>query len=193
MWMLAGGLLLFFAIHLIPTRPALRAQLVGSVGRGPYLALFGLTALAALALIVLGYGQMQGLGRGNPQVWIPPTWTRHLTMLLMLPALILLVAALLPNRIRTAVGHPMLAALALWAVAHLVANGDLASVLLFGSFLAFAVYDLVSARQRGALGPLGAAGGGPAQDAIAVAGGLALYALLLFGGHGWLTGVPLMP
>jgi len=193
MWMLIGGLLLFFAVHLIPTRPALRAQLVGSIGRGPYLGLFGVLSLASLALIVLGYGQMQGLGRGNPQIWIPPAWTRHLTMLLMLPALILLVAAFLPSRIRTAVGHPMLTAVALWALAHLVVNGDLASVLLFGSFLAFAGYDFFSARQRGAPGPLGAARGGPVQDAIAVAGGLALYALLLFGGHAWLTGVPLMP
>ncbi len=193
MWMLIGGLLLFFGVHLIPTRPAVRARLVGSIGRGPYLAFFGLLSLAALALIVLGYGQMQGLGRGNPQVWIPPAWTRHLAMLLMLPALILLVAAFLPNRIRTAVGHPMLAAVTLWALAHLLANGDLASVLLFGSFLAFAVYDFFSVRQRGAAGPLGAARGGSAQNAIAVAGGLALYALLLLGGHAWLTGVPLMP
>ncbi len=193
MWMLIGGLLLFFAVHLVPTRPALRAHLVGTIGRGPYLALFGVISLAALALVVLGYGQMQGLGRGNPQVWIPPAWTRHLTMLLMLPALILLAAAFVPSRIRSFVGHPMLAALTLWALAHLIANGDLASVLLFGSFLAFAAYDLISARQRGATGPLGAARGGPAQDAIAVGGGLALYALLLLGGHTWLTGVPLMP
>jgi uncharacterized membrane protein len=193
MWMLIGGFLLFFASHLIPTRPALRAHLVGRIGRGPYLALFGLASVAALGLIVLGYGQMQGLGRGNPQVWIPPSWTRHVTMLLMLPALILAVAALLPNRIRTAVGHPLLTALALWAVAHLIANGDLASVLLFGSFLVFAAYDLVSVRRRGATGPLGSARGGPVQDAIAVAGGLGLYALLLLGGHAWLTGVPLLP
>jgi uncharacterized membrane protein len=192
MWMLVGGLLLFFAMHLIPARPALRARLVGGIGRGPYLALFGVLSLASLVLIVLGYGQMQGLGRGNPQVWIPPAWTRHLTMLLMLPALILLVAAFLPNRIRTAVGHPMLTAVGLWALAHLVVNGDLASVLLFGSFLAFTVYDFFSVRRRGAAGPLGTARGGLVQDAIAVAGGLALYALLL-GGHAWLTGVPIMP
>jgi uncharacterized membrane protein len=114
-------------------------------------------------------------------------------MLLMLPAPIFLVAAFLPNRIRSAVGHPMLAAIALWAGAHLLANGDLASLLLFGSFLAFAVYDLASASRRGAMGPLGAATGGLAQDAVAVGGGLGLYALLLLGGHAWLTGVPLLP
>src|SRR5262245_60475590 len=105
MWMLIGGLLLFFAVHLVPTRPALRASLVARIGRGPYMALFGVLSLAALALMVLGFGRMQGLTRGNPQIWIPPAWTRHVTMLLMLPALILLAAALVPSRIRTTVQH----------------------------------------------------------------------------------------
>jgi uncharacterized membrane protein len=162
------------------------------MGRAPYGILFGVLSLAALVLIVLGYGQMQGLGRGNPQVWIPPSWARHVTMLLMLPAIVLLVAAFLPNRIRTAVGHPMLLALMLWAFAHLLANGDLASVLLFASFLAYSVYDLVSVRQRGAAGPLGAARGGAVQDAIVVAVGIGLYAFLVLRGHYWITGVPLL-
>jgi uncharacterized membrane protein len=193
MWMLIAGLLLFFAVHLVPTRPELRARVVGSIGSGPYMGLFALVSLAALALIVLGYGQMQGLARGNPQLWVPPAWTRHLTMLLMLPAVILLVAAYVPSRIRTAVRHPMLAAVKLWAFAHLLTNGDLASVLLFGSFLAYGVYDRISVRQRAALGPLGTASGGVAQDAAAIAGGLALYAFLLVWGHRWITGVPLLP
>jgi uncharacterized membrane protein len=100
MWMLLAGLLLFYAVHLVPTRPQFRAGLVARIGSGPYMGLFALLSLAALTLIVLGYGQMQGLGRGNPQIWVPPAWTRHLTMLLMLPALILLVAAYVPSRIR---------------------------------------------------------------------------------------------
>lgn len=193
MWMLIAGLLLFFAVHLVPTRPELRARFVGRIGSGLYMGLFALISLAALALMVLGYGQMQGLGRGNPQVWVPPAWTRHLTMLLMLPAVILLVAAYVPSRIRTAVRHPMLAAVKLWAFGHLLSNGDLASVLLFGSFLAYAVYDRISVRRRAARGPLGTASGGAVQDAIAIAGGLALYAFLLLWGHRWLTGVPLLP
>jgi hypothetical protein len=80
-------------------------------------------------------------------------------MLLLLPAMILLVAAYVPSRIRTAVRHPMLVAVALWAFGHLLANGDLASAVLFGTFLAYAVYDIVSATQRAALGPLGGAQG----------------------------------
>jgi uncharacterized membrane protein len=193
MWMLVGGLALFFAAHLIPSRPQLRARLVGRVGSGPYSGLFALVSLAALVLIVMGYGQMQGLGRENPQLWVPPSWTRHLTMLLMVPAMALLVAAYVPSRIRTALRHPMLIAVMLWAIAHLLANGDLASVLLFGSFLAYGAYDMISANRRTALGPLGSARGSAAGDAAAIAAGLALYALLLVWGHQKLTGVPLLP
>jgi uncharacterized membrane protein len=193
MWMLIGGLALFFAAHLIPTLPQLRARLVGRVGSGPYSGLFALVSLAALVLIVMGYGQMQGLGRENPQLWVPPSWARHLTMVLMVPAMVLLVAAYVPSRIRTALRHPMLIAVMLWAIAHLLANGDLASVLLFGSFLAYAVYDMISANRRTALGPLGSARGSAAGDAAAIAAGLALYALLLVWGHQKLTGVPLLP
>jgi uncharacterized membrane protein len=193
MWMLLGGLALFFAAHLIPTRPQLRARLVGTLGSRPYSGLFALVSLAALVLIVMGYGEMQGLGRENPHLWVPPSWTRHLTMLLMIPALILLVAAYVPSRIRTALRHPMLMAVMLWAFAHLLANGDLASVLLFGSFLAYGAYDMISANRRAALGPLGAARGSAAGDAAAIAAGLALYALLLVWGHQLLTGVSLLP
>jgi uncharacterized membrane protein len=87
----------------------------------------------------------------------------------------------------------MLVALMLWAFAHLLVNGNLASVLLFGSFLGYGIYDVVSASQRAALGPLGRAPGGTAGDVAAVAVGLALYALLLVWGHRMLTGVPLLP
>ncbi len=193
MWMLVGGLALFFAAHLIPTRPQLRARLVGRVGSGPYSGLFALVSLAALVLIVMGYGQMRSLGRENLQLWVPPSWARHLTMLLMIPAMVLLVAAYVPSRIRTALRHPMLVAVMLWAFAHLLANGDWASMLLFGSFLAYGVYDMISANQRAALGPLGTARGSAAGDAAAIAVGLALYALLVVWGHQKLTGVPLLP
>ena len=96
------------------------------------------------------------------------------------------------DRIRTAAQHPMLAAVALWAFSHLLVNGDLASLLLFGPFLVYAGYDIISANQRGAVGPLGKARGGLAQDVAAIAIGLALYALLLFWGHRILTGIPLL-
>ena len=87
----------------------------------------------------------------------------------------------------------MLTAVLVWSFSHLLVNGDLASVILFGSFLPYAIYDITSASQRSALGPLGAAPGGVVGDGVAIAGGLAFYALLLFWGHQKLTGVPLLP
>jgi uncharacterized membrane protein len=193
MALLIAGLALFIGVHLIPALPRLRATLADRLGGGPYRGLFSLASAAGLALIVIGYGRMRGLGRGNPELWAPPVWIKHVVLLLMIPAMILLVAAYVPSRIRSAVRHPMLAALMLWAFAHLLANGDLASLMLFGSFLAFAVLDRISVARRAALGPLGEARGGMLQDAIVVAAGLALYALLLVWGHAQLTGVPLLP
>jgi len=193
MTLLVSGLALFFLVHMVPTRPLVRAGLVDALGARIYRALFAILAAAGLVLIVLGYGAMQGLGRGNPQLWVPPPWIKHVVFLLMIPAIILLVAAFVPSRIRTAVRHPMLVALFIWAFAHLLANGDLASLLLFGSFLAFAVYDQISVMTREAPGPLGSARGGSPQDMIVIAAGLALYALLLFWGHAKLTGVALLP
>ena len=193
MALLIGGLALFFIAHLVPMLPSLRAGLVERLGAGPYRGLFSLVSIAGLVLIVLGYGQMQGQGRGNPELWTPPTWIKHVVLLLMIPALILLVAAYVPSRIRSAVGHPMLAALAIWAFAHLLANGDLASLLLFGSFLAFAVIDRMSVTTRASPGPLGNAKGGTLHDMAVIALGLALYLLILSWGHAKLTGVPLLP
>jgi uncharacterized membrane protein len=193
MTMLIGGLALFFIVHLVPMLPSLRAGLVERLGAGPYRGLFSLASIAGLVLIVLGYGQMQGLGRGNPELWIPPVWIKHVVLLLMIPAMILLVAAYVPSRIRSAVRHPMLAALTIWAFAHLLANGDLASLLLFGSFLAFAVIDRISVTTRASPGPLGSAKGGALHDMAVIALGLALYLLILFWGHARLTGVPLLP
>ena len=192
MSLLIGGLVLFFLAHLIPTLPQMRASLVGRLGINAYRGLFSLISAVGLVLIVVGYGQMRGLARGNPELWTPPTWTRHVAFLLMVPAFILLVAAYVPSRIRMAVAHPMLAALMIWAFAHLLTNGDLASVLLFGSFLVYAAYDRLSVSGRPSPGPLGATPGRPFYDVVAIAVGLLVYALMLFWGHAWLIGVPLV-
>ena len=147
-----------------------------------------------LVVIVLGFHKLQLHPGKNPILWEPPVWTRHLAVALMLPAMILLVASLVPSRIRTATRHPMLIAIKIWALAHLLANGDLASLLLFGSFLAFAVYDRISVKKRGARGPLGAASPSSAlNDVLVIVIGLALYAWILLVGHQWLIGVAPMP
>jgi uncharacterized membrane protein len=193
MALLIIGLGLFFIAHLVPTLALARMVLVDQFGERTYRGGFSLVAIVGLVLIVLGYGQMQGLGRGNPELWTSPAWIKHVVLLLMIPAMILLVAAYVPSRIRSLVGHPMLTAVMIWAFAHLLANGDLASLLLFGSFLAFAVYDRISVMSRPSPGPLGTAKGGALQDILVIAAGLALYALMLLWGHAKLTGVPLLP
>ncbi|HEX2841439.1 NnrU family protein [Hyphomicrobium sp.] len=185
------GLLLFFAIHLVPTSPSLRQGLAERFGEPAYKIAFSVLSVVALALIVLGYHKLQVMPGKNPVLWDPPSWTRHIAFLLMLPAMILLVAACIPSRIRTAAKHPMLAAIKFWALAHLLVNGDLGSIVLFGSFLAFAVYDRISVKRRPAAGPP-ASPAGALNDILVVVGGLALYAFMMFWGHGALIGVPIV-
>ena len=107
---------------------------------------YSIVSLIGFALIVWGYGQM----RMDPVVlWVPPMWTRHLAALLTLPAFVLLAAAYVPGTlIKARIGHPMVAGVKLWALSHLIANGTLGDVLLFGSFLAWAIMDFVSSRKR---------------------------------------------
>jgi uncharacterized membrane protein len=186
------GLAVFLGAHLLPTIPALRTTLHDRLAPSGYTVLFSLLSLAGLVLIAIGYGDARTLGRANPQVWVPPTWTKHIAFTLMLPAMILLVAAYIPSRIRSATKHPMLAAIKLWALAHLLVRGDLASMVLFGSLLAYGVYDRISVKTRNALGPLGMAQGSAKGDALVVAIGVSAYAIMLLWGHGALMGVKLI-
>lgn len=194
MMVLIVGLILFLGIHLLPTSPELRDGLKERLGENVYKILFSLISLAGLVVIVLGFHKLQLHPGKNPILWDPPVWTRHIAVALMFPAMILLVASIIPSRIRTATRHPMLIAIKIWALAHLLANGDLASLLLFGSFLAFAVYDRISVKRRGTATPSGSAQPpGAFNDVIVVVVGVALYAALLFGGHQWLIGVAPIP
>jgi uncharacterized membrane protein len=185
------GLVLFLGAHLVPTFPTTRADLRVRLGEGGYKGLFSLVSLLGLVLIVIGFGEAR-MGSWNMVLWSPPVWTKHIAFALMLPAFILLVATYIPSHIRDRARHPMLVAVKLWALAHLIANGDLAGVLLFGSFLAYGVYDRISVKRRGALGPLGARHGGALNDGLVVVIGVVLYALMLTKGHAWLIGVPLL-
>ncbi|MEQ1672840.1 MAG: NnrU family protein [Hyphomicrobium sp.] len=194
MMLLIVGLALFLGVHLLPTIPEVRDGLRNRVGAGAYKAIFSILSLIGFAVIVFGYHKMQLHPGKNPVLWDPPVWTRHIALLLMLPAMIFLVASQVPSRIRSAVKHPTLLAIKLWALAHLLSNGDLASLLLFGSFLAYAIYDRISVKQRGALGPLGdKQPSSVMNDVIVLGAGLALYVALLLGGHAWLIGVAPLP
>ena len=193
MLLLAVGIALFLGIHLLPTSPALREGLVARFGEPAFKLAFAIISFAGLAVIVLGYHKIQTHEGKNVFFGDPPVWLNHVAWLLMLPAMIALVAAYVPSRIRTMLKHPMLVAIKIWALAHLLVNWDAASFLLFGSFLAYAVYDRISVKKRGALGPLGAKQGGLAGDLVVLAVGIALYAFMLHAGHAWLIGVPLLP
>ncbi len=124
----------------------MRARLIATSGEGGYKIGYALVSLAGLALIVWGFAHYRATGR--IEVWHPPTALKHITVALMLPAVILVVAAYIRGRIYTALKHPMLSGVKLWAAAHLLANGDLGGIILFGSFLGWAVFDRISLKRR---------------------------------------------
>lgn len=184
------GLLLFLGIHSVSiVAPRARHAIAHRIGEGPWKGIYTLVALAGFGLIVAGYSA----ARQNPVLlWTPPLAMRHVAAVLMLPVFVLLLSAYLPGRIQRAAKHPMLAATKLWALAHLLANGSLADVVLFGAFLAWAVADRVSLKRRASAGLLRAPhtfAAGKANDAIALVGGLLLYAVFAFWAHGFLIGV----
>ena len=179
------GLVLFLGVHSIAIfAPGLRERARGRLGEGPWKGLYSLISLLGFALLVYGFG----LARQSPVVlYTPPQWMRHVTALLMVPVFPLLIAAYMPGRINTAAKHPMLAAVKFWAFAHLLANGMLADVLLFGGFLAWAVMDRISLKKRHH--KLRTAPPGRFNDAISVIAGLVLYAIFIGWAHLRLFGV----
>lgn len=191
MGILILGLLVFFAAHLLPVFAGLRARAVSRLGEGTYKGVFALVSLVGLVLIIYGFGAARAAG--SPLIWDPPAGMRHLAMVLMLPVFVLVLAAYLPGRIKARLKHPMLVGVKLWALAHLLANGDLASMVLFGTFLAWAVVDRISVKRRpGAAAAAVVAVPRPRNDAIAVVGGLAIYLAFVFWLHAGLIGVPVV-
>ena len=184
------GLALFFGVHLLTTRRDMRARLIASFGEGAYKIIYSLVSLAGLALIVRGFGNYRAAEW--IQIWSPPTVLKHLNLALMLPAVILIVAAYIRGRIYTTVKHPMLAGVKLWAFGHLLANGDLGGIILFGSFLAWAVYDRISLKHRADRGAPPIPMGGLTNDVIAVGVGLVAYLALAFAFHPEVIGVPVV-
>lgn len=191
MLLLVIGLVIFMAFHLLPTNPSMRDGMVARYGEQGWKGIFSVGSLIGFVLIVYGYGKVQDSAK-NPILWDPPVWMSHLTATLMVFAMIFLVAAYIPSRIRSALKHPMLVAVKIWALAHLLVNGDAASAILFGTFLAYAIYDRISLKRRGNTGP-GPQNVSIVNDVAVVAIGLALYAFFVFGGHAWLIGKGVPP
>ncbi len=190
MTLLVAAIVIFFGIHLVPTMGDLRGRLIGRFGESGYRGLFALSSTASLILLIYAFAKAPSV-----TIWSPPSWTRWVAVGLMWPAFILLVAAYVPGRIKERLKHPFLVAIKTWALAHLIANGDLASMILFASFLAYAVYDRISLktgrRPTSLIGIEGAAK--PRNDAIAVITGTVLYFATLFWLHRLVIGVSPLP
>lgn len=193
MTLLVLGLVLFLGTHSFSMARGPRAAIIGRIGEGPYKGLYSLLSLAGIVLVSIGYGQYRA--NGYIPVWDPPVWTRHLALLLVLVAFICFVAAYLPGHIKARLKHPMLAGVKIWALAHLLANGDLGSILLFGSFLVWAVLARISVKRRDVAAQHGgtAAPAGWRNDILAVAIGTAVYLAFILWLHPWLIGVPVLP
>lgn len=188
MSLLILGLVLFLGVHSVRiVADGWRTRMRERLGEGRWKGLYSLLSFAGLVLIVWGYG----LARQDPVVlWAPPVAMRHAASLLTLAAFILLVAAYVPrNAFKARLHHPMVLSVKVWALAHLLSNGNLADVLLFGSFLLWAVLSFRAARQRDRAQGMVYAPGTAAGTGIAVVVGAAAWAGFAFWAHAWLIGV----
>jgi uncharacterized membrane protein len=184
------GLVMFLGAHTFTTQRKARARAIAATGEGNYKVAYALVSAVGLALIVWGFAHYRATEW--IQVWTPPKALKHLNVLLMLPAVILVVAAYIRGRIYVTLKHPMLAGVKLWAFGHLLSNGDLGGIILFGSFLAWAVFDRISLKRRADPGGPPIPVGGISNDLIAVAVGVAAYLALAFAFHPVVIGVPVI-
>ncbi len=188
MTLLIVGLVLFLGIHSVRiVADNWRSAQIARLGPNAWKGLYSLVSIIGFVLLVVGYG----VARQSPVIlYTPPLWMRHLASVLTIPAFILLVAAYVPGtRIKRALGHPMVLGVKLWALAHLLANGALADLVLFGSFLVWAVFNYAAARRRDRVAGKVYATGPVTRDAIAVVVGLGAWAAFAFWLHGPLIGV----
>ena len=190
MLLLILGLVLFLGMHAVTMKRDLRAQLIERFGAGGYRGLYSAVSILGFLLLIYGYGLQRAAG--YTVVWEPPVWTRHLALLLNLPIFILLAVGRRPSWLLSRVKHPMLLAVKIWATAHLLANGDLGSLLLFGGFLAWAVMARISVKRRPEEIARAAAMTNVAfgrRDVIAIVAGLVLYVVFALWLHPLLIGV----
>jgi uncharacterized membrane protein len=185
MLLLTIGMVIFLAVHLIPTFVAFRQRLIDWKGEAFYKIGYSCAALIGLTLIIIGKGRAEYM-----PIWDPPDWSYHVTQIAMLMALIFLPAAYMPTNLKRFLRHPFLTGIALWSLSHLPVNGDLASMVLFGGFGAFALFDMWSSNRRGAIKsnqqvPI-------YRDIVLVALGVILFSVIIHL-HPYLFGVSATP
>jgi uncharacterized membrane protein len=182
------GLIIFLGAHVFVTMRDRRAAVVSRIGEWPYRGLFSLASIVGILLIAYGFAAYRAAGMIT--LWYPPAWTRHIVEALMWPASIMVAAAYIPGNIKRVLKHPMLAGVKTWAFAHLCANGDLGGIILFGSVLAWAVYDRITLKRRTDPGAPPIPIGGTKNDIIAIVVGTIIYLALGFVFHPIVIGVP---
>jgi uncharacterized membrane protein len=186
---LIAGIIIFLGAHSFTTFRGARAALIARLGEGPFKGLYSLVSLAGFVLIIWGFSRYRAAGL--IPLWTPPDWTRHLTILLMWFAFVALACANpAPSRIKGWLRHPMLVGIKIWALAHLLANGDLGGMVLFGSFLAWAVFDRIAVKRRGDIGAPRQAAFTRADALAPVLGTIAYVAMIFL--HPVLIGVRVM-
>ncbi len=171
--LLVLGLVLFLGPHVLVSRRGARAALIARIGEWPYKGLFAIVSILGLYFIGKGFALYRDAGPID--IWDPPEWTRHITVALMWPAVVFVTAAYIPGDIKRVLKHPMLVGVKLWAVAHLISNGDLGSMIIFISVLAWAVYDRITLKRRSDPGSPPIPIGGRRNDIAAVIVGTILY------------------
>ena len=181
------GLVVFIASHLFVTVRDKRAAAIASLGKPLYHTLFGIASLIGLALIVWGFAEYRAT-QWTP-IWTPPAFMHHITIGLMLIASILIAAYLIPSHIKARARHPLIAAVKVWAFAHLLSNGDLGSMIMFGSLLAWAVYARITAKSRTDVARPVAPRGWKNDVAVLIAG-IAIFLALGYWFHPYVVGVP---
>jgi uncharacterized membrane protein len=182
MGLLIAGLMLFIGVHLVPSTPKLRSTVTDAIGFNGYKAAFSLVSTVGLVLIWIGYARTP-----PEQIFVPSETARLVLPIGMALAFILMACAYAPGRIRRLVRHPMMASVLIWSSLHLLANGDLASNILFGTFAVWSVFAILSAMRRGQ--KLGDDRIRPWADPIAAAIGLIAFGIVFYS-HAWLFGVP---
>ena len=182
------GLIVFLGAHVFVTMRDRRAAAVARIGEWPYRGLFSLVSIVGILLIAYGFAAYRAAGMIT--VWNPPAWTRHIVVVLMWPASIMVAAAYIPGNIKRVLKHPMLAGVKTWAFAHLCANGDLGGMIMFGSVLAWAVYDRITLKHRTDPGAPPIPIGGTRNDIIAIIVGTIIYLALGFVFHPVVVGAP---
>jgi uncharacterized membrane protein len=182
------GLLIFLGAHVFTTMRVARAGVVEKIGEGPYKGLY--SVISIIGLFMVGYGFAAWRMEGSPQLWYPPVWMKHLAMPLVLFASICVPSAYAPTHLRLWLKHPMLVGVKTWAVAHLLANGDLAGIVLFGAILAWAVWSRISMKRRPA--PKYSTPNWQADFGAMIAGCL-IFAVLGYLFHPYVIGIPVLP